>query len=67
MLFQYLACLSTSSSEDKLAFDVGLEREADSKIRPVLFLFRKKISSILCFILYLNALLWHVHCNLKVT
>ncbi len=28
---QYLACLSTSSSEDKLAFDVGLEREANSK------------------------------------
>nr|VZI27969.1 unnamed protein product [Spirometra erinaceieuropaei] len=27
----YLACLSTSSTEDKLAFDVGLEREADTE------------------------------------
>ncbi|VDL59388.1 unnamed protein product [Hymenolepis diminuta] len=27
----YLACLSTSSSEDKLAFDVGLEREANTE------------------------------------
>uniref|UniRef100_A0A5K3EZT7 EF-hand domain-containing protein n=2 Tax=Mesocestoides corti TaxID=53468 RepID=A0A5K3EZT7_MESCO len=27
----YLACLSTSSTEDKLAFDVGLEREANTE------------------------------------
>ena len=29
--FQYLACLSSSSSSDKLAFDVGLQEQSDGK------------------------------------
>lgn len=30
-LFQYLACLSTSSSNDKLAFDVGLQEHSQGE------------------------------------
>ena len=30
--FQYLSCLSTSSSSDKLAFDVGLQESAQGKM-----------------------------------
>ena len=30
-VFQYLSCLSTSSSSDKLAFDVGLQESAQGK------------------------------------
>ena len=29
--FQYLSCLSTSSSNDKLAFDVGLKEKAQGE------------------------------------
>lgn len=29
--FQYLACLSTSTSSDKLAFDVGLQEESEGE------------------------------------
>lgn len=31
VLFQYLACLSTSSSNDKLSFDVGLQEHSQGK------------------------------------
>lgn len=30
-MFQYLACLSTSSSNDKLAFDVGLQEHSQGE------------------------------------
>lgn len=31
VLFQYLACLSTCSSNDKLAFDVGVQETNEGK------------------------------------
>lgn len=31
-IIQYLACLSSSSSNDKLAFDVGLQEQSEGKL-----------------------------------
>jgi len=42
LLFQYLACLSTSSSNDKLSFDVGLQEHSHGKflvVRSYIFMF----------------------------
>ena len=36
MLFRYLACLSSSSSNDKLAFDVGLQEQSEGELLPLL-------------------------------
>ena len=35
---QYLACLSSSSSNDKLAFDVGLQEQSEGKQTLVAFI-----------------------------
>ena len=62
--FQYLACLSSSSSSDKLAFDVGLQEQSEGKIK--LRHFPQK-SKIICLNLNFpgEACWWTVHPSSK--
>ena len=58
-VFQYLACLSTSSSNDKLAFDVGLQAHSQGIRRIVLLCYIIELSCSLNTVLRNKLQIWH--------